>query len=183
MDSVHAAFGTVLWIVLGVAAVIAILSLVMSSRTWSDFGRGGLVMDRDEPHPRGRAGSDATPVRERDEDIRSMLEARNARRIRRGEAAIDVEQELLRLTAPGAGANALSTGARRVPDVSAGATGEAAGVTPGPEAPAAVDPELAEEVRQLVVARNARRVRAGKPPLDIEAELARELRRVSEGFG
>ena len=172
----HAAFGTVLWIVLGVAAVIAILALVMSSRTWSDFGRGGLVMDRDESGSGSGAG--AATVRERDEDIRSMLAARNARRIRRGEAPIDVEHELIRLirlTAPGASASTVSAGEDANPGASGGA--------PGPDPVPTVDPELAEEVRQLVVARNARRTRAGKPPLDIEAEVARELRRVSEGFG
>ena len=47
-------------------------------------------------------------------------------------------------------------------------------------APAAVDlkadPALVDEVRQLVVARNARRERQGKEPLDVEAEVARQLR-------
>lgn len=148
----QAAFGTVLWIVCGVAAVLAVVALIMSGRTWSDFGRGGLVMDRDET--RARPGPAASAA-ERDEDIRSMLQARNARRLRRGEAPIDVESELARLTAPGAGADA---------------AGE-------------VDPELAEEVRQLVQARNARRLRAGKAPLDVEAELARELRRIRQGLG
>jgi hypothetical protein len=38
------------------------------------------------------------------------------------------------------------------------------------------DPALREEVRQLVVARNERRARQGKPPLDVEAEVERELR-------
>lgn len=168
----HAAFGTVLWIVLGVAVVIAILALVMSSRTWSDFGRGGLVMDRDESRPGSGVGP--STVRERDEDIRSMLEARNARRIRRGEAPIDVEQELSRLTAPGANASTVSA--------SEGGSSGGSGA-PGLDSVPAVDPELAEEVRQLVVARNARRTRAGKPALDVEAEVARELRRVSQGFG
>ncbi len=37
---------------------------------------------------------------ERDSEIRQMLEARNARRLRRGEEPIDIEQELARLTAP-----------------------------------------------------------------------------------
>jgi hypothetical protein len=182
MNSVHAAFGTVLWIVLGVAAVIAILALMMSGRTWSDFGKGGLVMDRDESRPRAGAGVGAATVRERDDDIRSMLEARNARRIRRGEAPIDVEQELIRLTAPGASASAVSAGGaagRGSPDGSGAGTDAPPGQDPGP----AIDPELAEEVRQLVVARNARRTRAGKPPLDVDAEVARELRRVGEGFG
>ena len=42
-------------------------------------------------------------------------------------------------------------------------------------APAA-DPELAAEVRQLVEARNARRVARGQPPLDVEAEVSKRLR-------
>jgi hypothetical protein len=41
------------------------------------------------------------------------------------------------------------------------------------------DPGLVEEVRQLVVARNERRARAGQPPLDVEAEVARTLEELS----
>jgi hypothetical protein len=44
-----------------------------------------------------------------------------------------------------------------------------------PQAPAA-DPGLAEEVRQLVVASNERRVRQGKEPLDVDREVERQLR-------
>ena len=39
-----------------------------------------------------------------------------------------------------------------------------------------VDPALREEIRQLVVARNERRARAGKPPLDVEEEVERQVR-------
>ena len=38
------------------------------------------------------------------------------------------------------------------------------------------DPGLREEVRQLVIARNERRRRQGKEPLDVEAEIERQLR-------
>ena len=41
---------------------------------------------------------------------------------------------------------------------------------------AAADPALRAEVRELVVARNARRARRGQPPLDVEAEVERQLR-------
>ena len=41
--------------------------------------------------------------------------------------------------------------------------------------PAARDEELRVEVRQLVVARNERRRRAGLEPLDVEAETDRQL--------
>ena len=37
-------------------------------------------------------------------------------------------------------------------------------------------PGLAEEVRQLVVARNERRIRQGKEPLDVDEEVERQLR-------
>ena len=42
----------------------------------------------------------AIDLSERDAEIRQMLEARNARHAARGEAEVDVEDELARLTAP-----------------------------------------------------------------------------------
>jgi hypothetical protein len=41
------------------------------------------------------------------------------------------------------------------------------------------DAALREEVRQLVVARNERRANRGEPPLDVEAEVDRQLRDLS----
>jgi hypothetical protein len=43
-------------------------------------------------------------------------------------------------------------------------------------APAQHDPALREEVRQHVIARNARLRRQGKEPLDVEAEVERQMR-------
>lgn len=40
------------------------------------------------------------------------------------------------------------------------------------------DPELREEVRQVVVAINERRLRGGEPELDVEIEVARRLARL-----
>jgi hypothetical protein len=145
---VHAAFGTVVVVVCVIAIVLALIALARSNRTWADYGKGRLVMDRDHtgaapPRPPGSAA-------ERDEEIREMLQARNERRARRGEPALDVEEELARLTASGGPA----------------------------EPPSHVDPELREEIRQLVQARNHRRVRAGQEPLDVEAEVAREIERL-----
>ena len=51
--------------------------------------------------PRARLRGSAAALLERDTEIRELLEARNERRRRRGEPAIDVEAELKRLTAPG----------------------------------------------------------------------------------
>jgi hypothetical protein len=94
----HEAFGTVLWIVCIGAAIVAVVGLIFSRRTWEDFGKGGLLMDSEI----GRGDSQHSPaaVRERDEEIRQMLEARNARRARRGEPPVNVEEELAKLTAP-----------------------------------------------------------------------------------
>lgn len=93
----HAAFGTVLWIVCITAAVIALFGLLSSRKTWEDFGKNGLLL---ESELRRSPATGAAALRERDEEIRQMLEARNARRIRRGEPPLDVEKELGRLTAP-----------------------------------------------------------------------------------
>ena len=91
------AFGTVVLVVCGVGVAGAVLALLLGRRTWEDYGRNHLVMERTPSEP--SAGS-AAAVSERDEEIRQMLEARNARRRRRGEAELDVEEELGRLTAP-----------------------------------------------------------------------------------
>ncbi len=94
----HEAFGTVIWIVCGVGAVLAIVGLVLSGRTWEELGRDRLLMER-EVSRSPKAGSAAAQL-ERDTEIRQLLEARNLRRQRRGEPPIDVEAELRKLTAP-----------------------------------------------------------------------------------
>jgi hypothetical protein len=94
----QAAFGTVLWIVCVVGILAALAALITSRRTWSEYGKNRLLLERDVVDG-PKAGSAASRL-ERDTEIRQLLEARNARRIRRGESPIDVERELKRLTAP-----------------------------------------------------------------------------------
>ena len=91
----HSAFNIVIWVVCIMALLIALGALIASRKTWEDYGKGQFVMDREQP----RTGS-GTAIAERDDEIRQLLDVRNARRERRGEAPIDVEQELARLTAP-----------------------------------------------------------------------------------
>src|SRR5207302_3184021 len=76
----------------------AFAALAFSGKTWEELGKDRLLMERDLP--REQRGSSAAAALERDTEIRQLLEARNARRLRRGESPIDVEQELRRLTAP-----------------------------------------------------------------------------------
>ena len=93
----HSTFNIVIWVVCVLAVLIALAALIFSGKTWEDFGKGRLVMDRDSAQP-WRTGSGMTTT-ERDTEIRQLLEARNERRARRGEPPIDIEQELDRLTA------------------------------------------------------------------------------------
>ena len=91
------AFGTVVLVVCGVGLAGAVVALLLGRRTWEDYGRNHLLMER---HPPAPAGGAAAALSERDEEIRQMLEARNARRRRRGEPELDIEAEVSRLTGP-----------------------------------------------------------------------------------
>ncbi len=94
LGAMRDAFGVVLFVVVGVSAVGAVIALLSTNRTYDDIGKGGLHRD-------GDARRDAeTPPGIRDDEIRQMLIARNARRIARGDAATDVERELAELTRP-----------------------------------------------------------------------------------
>jgi hypothetical protein len=91
-----------LLVVIGVSVlglIAAVIALATSGGTYDRIGRGGLSIGDDPPAP------PATPrvsAAERDDEIRQLLEARNARRAARGEAPVDVEAELRALTAPAA---------------------------------------------------------------------------------
>jgi hypothetical protein len=83
-----------LWVVVAVCVVGvvgAIVALLTARRDWAQYGSDRLVLDSEVP--RARAAQ-----LERDEEVRQMLEARNARRRRRGEPEVDIETELARLT-------------------------------------------------------------------------------------
>jgi hypothetical protein len=151
--------------VVGIVGILgAVVALLVSRGTWESLGRDRLLMESDlhdprasrsRPAPEGRtaAPSDPAAVAERDEEIRQMLDARNRRRRRLGQAELDVEAELMRLT--------------RAPAAPATRAGEA------------LDEDLLAEIRELVVARNHRRARRGEPPLDVEAEIARQIARLN----
>ncbi len=96
----HAAFGTVVWVVCAVGLLAAVAALALSGRTWEEYGKDLLLMEHDAHRELAKAPGSASALLERDTEIRQLLEARNARLQRRGEPPIDIEQELTRLTAP-----------------------------------------------------------------------------------
>lgn len=91
------AFGFVLFVVVGLAAVVAVASLAGRGRLYDQIGRGGLSIG-DEPERPSAGPAALAAVRE--EEIRQMLQARSARRERRGEVALDIDAEVARLTRP-----------------------------------------------------------------------------------
>jgi hypothetical protein len=102
------AFAIVLFVVVGLAVVGAIVSLLLSGDAYSHIGRGGLSIGEDRPaRPLAPSAGPLSPgqAAEREADIRSMLEARNARRAARGEAVADVDAELRSLLSPPPGAS------------------------------------------------------------------------------
>ena len=96
------AFGVVIFVVVGLGAVIAVISLFGRSRLYDDIGRGGLSIGEDRDTRPGGAGGQPVSAAEREDDIRQMLEARNARRAAQGRPTVDVDQELAELTRPAA---------------------------------------------------------------------------------
>ena len=133
------AFGIVIFAVVGISAVLAVASLFFRGRTYDEIGRGGIGDDREigSPPPQGGAMD-----LDRDVEIRQMLEARNARHAARGEAEVDVEDELARLTAP-----ALDPALReevRELVIARNARREAKG-----QAPLDVDAEVDRQLREL----------------------------------
>jgi hypothetical protein len=133
----------------GVAAPVAGMLFRHVSRGWDSVGRGPFAIEQQLPLVPRYVSGPASPVDPAIQaaEVRQMLEAKQERQRRRGEAPLDVEVETTRLLAPD---EEPSTGARQ-------------------------DAELRAEVRQLVVSRNERRMRKGLDPLDVEGETERQL--------
>jgi hypothetical protein len=90
-----------------VAIVIAVAASIASGGLYERIGRGGLSMDGHEQQRGGgpKPGSAAARA-EADEEIRQLVEAKSARRVARGQPALDVDAEIAKLTQPAAPAAA-----------------------------------------------------------------------------
>jgi hypothetical protein len=90
-----------------VAIVVAVAASIASGGLYERIGRGGLSMDG---HEQGRSGGpkpgSAAARAEADEEIRQLVNAKSARRVARGQPALDVEAEIAKLTQPAAPAPA-----------------------------------------------------------------------------
>jgi hypothetical protein len=83
------------------AIVVAVAASMASGGLYERIGRGGLSMDGHEQS--GRSGpkpGSAAAKAEADEEIRQFMEAKSARRVARGQPALDVDAEIAKLTQP-----------------------------------------------------------------------------------
>ena len=134
-------FAIVLFVVVGLAVVGAIVSLVLSGDAFGHIGRGGLSIGDERP-VRPVPGS-AAQAAEREADVRSLLEARAARRAARGDAPGDVDAELRELLSPERPDPALEAEVRELVE-----SRNARRVARGEE-PLDVDAEVARRLRDL----------------------------------
>jgi hypothetical protein len=154
-------FSTVIWIVVLVVAPVAAVLFAGAFGLLDQLGRGDFAIEESpRPAPRGPAGprpGGALARAERETEIRQLVQARHDRQAGRGEPPVDVETEVSRL---------MSLDPQDDPDAA-------------PDERSRQDAALRLEVRQLVIARNERRAARGEPPLDVEAEVDRQLRDLS----
>ncbi|MEY2514542.1 MAG: hypothetical protein QOJ89_1900 [bacterium] len=87
------ALATLVIVIVVIAAVVALYTVATSGHAYREIGKGGM----DAP-ARDEAPTATPPPEDRDEEIRELIEARNALRARRGEPVLDVDAELATLT-------------------------------------------------------------------------------------
>jgi hypothetical protein len=131
------------------ALPIAAISFARSGPAWKELGKGRFGVMQSMPPPRLAQPSPEIDLAIQAAEARQMLEAKSYRRTQRGEEPIDVEAEMTALLD-----TELSGKARKKRNL---------------------DEKLRAEVRQLVIARNERRMRRGEEPLDVEAEVERQV--------
>ena len=120
-----------------------------SGPAWKELGKGRFGVMQSMPPPRLAQPSPEIDLAIQAAEARQMLEAKSYRRTRRGEEPLDVEAEMTALLD-----TELSGKARKKRNL---------------------DEKLRAEVRQLVIARNERRMRRGEEPLDVDAEVERQV--------
>jgi hypothetical protein len=96
---VQEAFGIVLVVVVVLAALVALAAWLTGESAYDQIGKGGLSL-RDGSDRGAREEPPAVAAAVRDEEVRQMIEARNARRVRQGKEPEDVDAALRDLQGP-----------------------------------------------------------------------------------
>ena len=101
MSPVQTAFAVIIVVVLVVGVGAALWAAFTSHDVYGQVGHGAFSL-RDGTDRPAREPATALAASQREDEIRQMLEARNARRVARGEQARDIETELAELLRPAA---------------------------------------------------------------------------------
>ena len=128
---------------------VAAFWFLHSGGAWKEIGKGRFGVMHSMAPPRMAQPSPEIDLAIQAAEARQMIEAKSYRRVKRGEQPLDVDAEVSALLD-----SELSGGAGRKRNL---------------------DEKLRAEVRDLVVARNERRMRRGQEPLDVEAEVERQV--------
>jgi hypothetical protein len=145
-------FEILVLLAIAVFVVAGLLSTLGSGSAYEQIGKGGMSIGDSSLEDSEDQPDPEASAAEREQEIRQMLQARSERLQRQGKDPLDIEAELARVDSPDADQ----------PDLPGGAS--------------TYDPGLLEETRQLIEARNQRRLRAGLEGLDVEAEVRRTLK-------
>jgi len=86
-------------VIVVVAGIAAIASYIGSGDVYKSIGKGVFALDTEDRKPGPKPGSPAA-MREQEEEVRQMIQARSDRGVARGEAPIDVEAEVASLLRP-----------------------------------------------------------------------------------
>lgn len=92
-------FGTVVIVLVLVAAVFAAAAYVGSGRLYDRIGKGAFSLDHPD-RPQGPEPGTAAYRAEAEMETRQLLEAKSAMREARGEAPLDIDAEYAALTTP-----------------------------------------------------------------------------------
>jgi hypothetical protein len=97
---VQNAFPIVVFGAVAFSVVMSIVFLLVRGGLHDEIGEGGLTIEHDSPADgfTGHLGSTASSA-EAEVEIRQMLSARRERQLNRGEPALDVDAEVVRLLA------------------------------------------------------------------------------------
>jgi hypothetical protein len=95
----EAALLVIIVVVVVVGLIAGIWASSTSGEAYRQIGRGGLSLNDGSDRPAHQPTA-AMAAGEREAEIRQMLEARNARRVARGQAPEDVEAQLAELLRP-----------------------------------------------------------------------------------
>jgi hypothetical protein len=95
----EAAFGVIIVVVLVIGIGAALYAGFTSGDAYGQIGKGAFSL-RDGTDRPAREPTAALAAGQREDEIRQMLEARNDRRVARGEQARDIEEELAELLRP-----------------------------------------------------------------------------------